>query len=136
MGTPDADVAGYLDTNLAALTLGTNLFQGKERAQRDGVIPHEAVFVLAAGGPRPEAYLLGGAGPELRYPGVQLITRSNPREFATGQTLARSVRDAVHHAPISGYTDAAVAETEPLYLGEDEDGRHRWSSNLELITEE
>lgn len=136
MGTPDADIAARLDTALGSLTLGVNLFRGKEQPYSSTGIPHQAVFCLATGGPAPEAYLFGGTGVELRYPAVQILVRSNPRDFAGGQALVRTIRDAVHHATIAGYVEVRVAETEPNYVREDDEGHHAWTINVELISEE
>lgn len=132
---PDGDVVTYLAAQIGALTANTNLFASKEQAAGDGV-PHGAVFALASGGPAPEAYIEGGAGDERRWSGVQVMTRSEPREYDAGKTLARLVRDTLHHAAITGYIDVAVNETEPNYLGENEAGNHRWTSNVELFHEE
>ena len=133
--TPDADVRDHLDTNVAALTTGTNLFNSKLRAVGDG-IPVEAVFCMASGGPPPEAYLQGGVGDEARFSAVSCFIRSENRDFSGGQDLARTVRDALHHQDISGYHDVRASETEPIYVGEDDDGNHNWTANFELWHEE
>ncbi len=132
---PDGDVVTYLAANVVALTANANLFASKEQAEGDG-IPHEAVFVLASGGPAPEAYLDGNSGTERQYSGLQIMTRSEPRDYNAGKALARSVRNTLHHSAISGYIDVRTNETEPLYLGEDGDGHHRWTTNLELWHEQ
>lgn len=134
MATPDVAVAAKLDTDVGALTLGTNLFEGKARAPNDQ-IPHEAVFVLSSGGAPPLAYG-GQTSEEMLFPSVQCIVRSNPRDFFGGRTLAKTVHDALHHQALAGYLDVNVQESEPLYLGEDDTGHHEWSLNFELWIEE
>ena len=136
---PDKDVFDSLNTNIAALTAGTNLFRGKmqpaERSASDPGTPAEAVFVLASGGPPQEAYF-APTTLERRFSGVQCRIRSDERDFGGGQTLARSVRDALHHKTLAGYIDVRVLETEPLYIAEDNEGHHEWSVNVELWHEE
>lgn len=130
---PDADVVTKLAT-LATWTSGTNLFAGPMRAP-DANIPHLACFVLASGGPGPQAYA-DGTTTKLRYSAVQVLLRSAPRAFAAGQTLAREVRDTLHNVTLSGYIDTQALEAEPLYLGEIENGSHLWSMNFTLIHEQ
>lgn len=132
---PDGDVVDHLDTSVGYLTKDTNLFASKEQAAGD-YIPHNSVFVLASGGPAPEAYVAGDTGDEQRFSALQIIIRSDPRDYNTGVTNARTVRDALHHATISGYVDVRVNETEPLYIGENDVGAHIWTTNLELWHEE
>jgi len=132
---PDGDLVTYLAANIAALTANVNLFASKRQAAGDG-IPHLAVFVLATGGPGPEAYVEGGSGDERRYSAVQVMSRSAPDEYNASKTLARLILNTLHHATITGYLDVRVLETEPNYLGEDDSGDHLWTSNFELFHEE
>ena len=135
MSTPDVDVAARLVAAGIGLTLGTNLFRGKERPPAAPGIPHKAVFCLASGGAGPQAYA-DGTALQLRYPSVQVFVRSDPNDFAAGQTLARAVRDALHHATVAGYVNVEVVESEPNYLSEDEQGHHLWTVNVDLLLEE
>jgi hypothetical protein len=129
----DELVANYLDTAITGLTKGTNLFKGKVQAA-GGAIPARAVFVLANGGPAPETY--SGSPESRRYSALQVRTRVEQQAFGVGQSLARDIRDALDQANISGMIDTRVNETEPLYIGEDDDGMHEWSTNIELWYEE
>lgn len=131
---PDGDAVTYLAANIPALTKDVNLFASKEMAAGDGV-PHEAVFVLAAGGPAPEAYA-DGTTTELWYPALQVITRSKPRDYNGGLVLARLVLSTLHHAPLAGYVDVRVNESEPNHVAETDAGSHVWSNNFELWNEE
>ena len=130
--TPDIDVANVLDSALGSLTLGTNLFVGLLREKGTG-IPHQAVFCLSAGGAPPDAFMYGGSGTEERHSDVKIYVRSNPHDFSGGQTLARSVRDAIHHVVPSGYLESEVQESEPNYLGQQENGEHLWTITTELL---
>ena len=131
---PDLDLVNAIDTALATLTLGTDLFRGVMRAVGPGS-PNEAVAVLATGGPQPLAYL-DGTAIERYFSALQIRIRSIERSFRTGQALARSVRDVAHHASIAGYIDTRVLESEPLYLGSDDEGNHEWSINVEMWHEQ
>jgi hypothetical protein len=122
-----------------SLTVNVDLFASPERADTRvaaGGVPAQAVFCLESGGDPPAAYVDGGSGLNLRVHAVQIIVRSNPRDYAGGKSLANSVRNAVHEAPIAGYLDVRVREAQPNYLGEDEKGCHRWSINVQLQIKE
>ncbi len=136
MSDPDLDVLGVINTAVGALTTGTNLFRGKMRATGTG-IPSKAVFVLSSGGERSQDFLTGGSHtPQLKKPSVQIMVRSGEREFLTGQTLARSVYDAVHDSPPTGYISSRVTASEPFYISEDDEGNHLWSINIDLMINE
>ena len=123
---PDNDLAVFLDTNVGALTSGTNLFRGFPRGVDTG-IPDQCVFCLVSGGQAPDPFVAGGTGDEQRYSEVMIRVRSNPHDFQGGQTLARSVRNAVHHKVIAGYINVEVRESDPMFLGETEKGHSEWS---------
>lgn len=140
--TPEEDVANFLWASNIGLTLGKNLFTGAvlpaDMDGREGGVPGLAVFVTSTGGPAPMPYmgLVGSAGSEY-FHGIQVNTRSAPRQQAQGIELARSIRDTLHRAtvPMAGggsYPFCLVKESQPLYLGADSTYRHRWSSNLDL----
>ena len=129
--TPDTDVVTTLDSALATLTAGTNLFRSPP-AGPDVVglaLPQESVWVWSSGGPAPEPFV--GGGTEFRYSQVSIRVRSARDDFPGGTTLARSVRDAIHHATVSGYIRVFVRESDPAYLGATENG-HEWSIGVEL----
>lgn len=130
---PDIDVVDYLDTTLGTLTKGTNLFTGRMPA-KSANIPSQCVSVLLTGGTRPMGYADGSDTGE-HYPSLQVRIRSEPRSFAGGRTLAKSVWDALNWATISGYTEVRCEQAEPIHIGEDGAGHHEWTVNIELIHE-
>jgi hypothetical protein len=128
--TLDEDVVTELAASGLGLVSGTNLFTGPERSVGDG-IPDQAVFVLATGG-APPAPFIDGSGVDYCWSTVQITVRSAVRSFHSGQALARSVRNAIHEASISGYVDVRAREAEPNYLGADEQEMHTWTINVEM----
>ena len=130
---PDGDIVTALAAAGIGLTAAVNLFRGMPMPVQSGV-PDKAVFVIAGGGPAPQSY--SGSTVERRYSAVKVMVRSDPSgvpgAFAAGQTLARSVRNVLHHILIAGYIDVRVNESEPIPLPADEQGRHMWSINGEL----
>lgn len=130
--TIEEDVASYLNANVGSLTLGTNLFEGPPRyhtTPESSHIPDECVFVMETGGPAAEAFL-GSTSYEDRQNGVQIRVRSAGEDYSGGRTLARAVRDALHHAAVSGYADVSVRASSPDYLGVTEKGHHEWSVSV------
>lgn len=130
---PDTDVAAAIVAAALGYTEGTNLFRGKMRAVGGG-IPTKAVFVLATGGPAPETY--ANSSTKFFFSAVQIMIRSDERDFQSGQADARAIRNALHHVDLAGYITVNAQESEPLYLGEADEGYHLWSVNLELWHEE
>lgn len=133
----DLLIAQKIDTDVAGLTLGDNLFAGPIRGADDvGGVAHKAVFVTASGGLFSEP-LHDDNRRTLRRPGVQIRIRSDQGAgaFQTGQQLARDVYDTVDQDPPAGICDVRALDSAPSYLGEDEDGHHEWSINLSLLLE-
>lgn len=131
MTDPGLDVATALASAVGALTLGTNCFASKVRPPGDG-IPSKCVFCWASGGPAPDAYIDGGGGANHYYPQVRIRVRSDVNDFSGGVTFSQTIRDAAHELDVSGYYDARIQESEPIYIGEDDEGHHEWSMTLEL----
>lgn len=129
---PDTDLAAHLNTQLGAFTLGTNLFQGPPRPIDHDNVPAECIFVWVSGGPQALAFVNGGTGQEQRVPTVNVRYRSDRRDFENGQTVARAIRDAIHHAPTAAYIEFTVREADPLYIGQTDDGSHEWSLSVDM----
>jgi len=128
MTNPADDVKNQLNTKNVA-TSGTNLFVGPVRPVSQ-YVPANCLFVLAYGGAPGERFLSGGAKTENRYPAVQVTVRWN--DFPTGYAKARAVYDALDAETISGYWNVKGLQSEPLYIGQDENGNYRWTVNFEL----
>ena len=133
IANPDLDLATAIATRVGTLTLGTNIFAGPVRPS-----PDEAVFVLASGGAGPIPYRetdTGGGPDQLRRHAVQVFVRSANEDYAGGAALSRVVRNALDCREPTGYVDVR-ARQDPIYLEQDDEGRHRWSLNFSVTVEE
>ena len=138
ISTPEVDIATLIGTAIAQFTLGTNVVHGPVRPARD--FPARAAFCFPSGGPAPDA-ILNDAQTKIRNAAVIIRIResknnTDPGAFESGLSLARSVRDTIHYAALTGYIDVRVNESEPIYLGEDEDGHPEFQLNVSLNIEE
>lgn len=136
---PGHDVAGALAGTISlpppggtnvVLTLGTNLFEGPERAPCD-TVDHLSVFALASGGAQPLPYL-GGGGLSWVTTRVQVTVRSDIDDFERGQSLARALHGRLHAQSLTGYAYVLALEGDPVYLGFQSSSFHRWAMNFEL----
>jgi hypothetical protein len=130
---PDLDVANFLAGSGLGLTLGTNLFVGSIRpASSSGPsMPPQAVFVISTPGPAPLTFKGAGQG-SLSMGMIQVRLRSQPNDFLTAQTLSRQIRDTLHRATIAGYVYVVARQSEPQYLGQDQQGNEEFSLNFDL----
>jgi hypothetical protein len=133
---PDIAVRKVLDSAVGALTFGSNLFDGPVRPSTQPGVPHEAVFCLASGGPGPIEFVRANAGPDIKNASVQVRVRSEVGDHTGGQALARSVWTALQRASVAGYMSVTAAQSEPVYLGQDDLEHHEWSVNIDTIREE
>lgn len=133
--SPGVAVRKELNSAVGALTYTTNLFDGPVRPPSSG-IPHEAVFCLTTGGPKPESQVNANTGPDLKRGSVQVRIRSNAGKFTDGETLANTVWTAIQRATITGYMSVTCAQSEPVYLGQDDTEHHEWSVNVDTMREE
>ena len=125
---PEETLATYVATNVAALTLGTNCFYGPVTPD-----PSKGVWIFPTGG-TPVTRFLGETENE-KHTMIQVRTRSDKQDFDGGLVLARSVSDviigAIHDATFAAYLDLFVLQSDPLYLGQDDQGLPEWSQNVE-----
>lgn len=133
MTLPASDVADLLETGGHG-TIGTDLFTGPVRPSKRGGVPASAIFVIPTSGQAPSLHNAGKG--ELRYPSIQIRIRSLPEEYDPGYTVAKAVYETVHDAFLAGYVSCLAEQSEPLYIGADEQGCHEWSVNLTLIVKE
>lgn len=115
---PDAALVAQLDTAIASLTAGTNLFTGRPRPPATGM-PRVGVFVEVQGSPVNVPYM--GAAKTYRIYDLQVTVRSEAGDYAGGLALARSCRDALHITTPTGYVSCRV-QGEPYPVGQDEAG--------------
>lgn len=137
MAEVDENIVDVLAAAGIGLTKGTNLFMGPGRGISDE-IPAKSVFVLASGGPPPLIHLNGGSVPDTKEPACQIIIRGEHKAFSAGQTLARAVYAAIHKSsPADNVAGSCLAQqSEPIYIGEDEQGFPGWTINVLLFREE
>jgi hypothetical protein len=143
MAYPAHDIATMLAGSIAlpsppgggpiVLTYGANgnLTIGPKRPLGEGVTPQFAVSVLQSGGNQPEPYL-GDSGESWHVTRVQVTVRSNLAAFSEGEALARALHRKAHLAVIAGLTYVHAGESDPSYLGSDDEGAHAWVFNLEV----
>lgn len=131
---PDLDVATVIAAG-TALTIGVDLFHSPVRAPGPNV-PSKCVFVLANGG-LPSRPIKGQT--DERRPRVDIRVRSDPDSvpgaYAAGLALARAVFDAVDQKPPATYCDARCLNSQPSYMGPDEDRHHEWVIPVQLIVD-
>lgn len=139
---PDEDCVAALGLRVPDLTVGDNVVAGPREAYDFGDgIPKKCVFVTASGG-LPSRALKGNVLGETneRRPMVMVRIRSDgpgsPSAFRDGQTLARECFDALHHNPPStDYCESESLNSQPSYIGKDEDGHHEWLIQVQLIVD-
>jgi hypothetical protein len=137
MSQADLNVAQALASAGLGLTLGTNLFWGKVReVDTASGVPSQAVFVTPHLSPAPENYCDGSRTPQAREPQLQITVRSGRQDYSGGQSLARSVQDALHDIPPSGYNACRITQAEPVPIGETASGEHLFSLNVHLWIDE
>lgn len=108
---------------------GGNLLVGPVRPQ-EGVVPQVAVFVLQTGGAMPLPYL--GQRESFHASRVQVTVRASVDAFLQGEGLARALHARAHLADLAGAIYCKALESEPVYLGSDENDAHRFVFNLEV----
>jgi hypothetical protein len=114
------------------LTYGTggNLLLGPVRSFKEAGIEQLAVFVIQSGGQQPLPYM--GQDEGWHVSRVQVTVRSELHSFAAGEALARALHARANRNTPPGYTYCLAAESDPSYLGTDDDGSHRFVFNLNV----
>lgn len=129
----EKDMRAVLAAAGLGLVGGTDMFRGRV-VDRPGV-PARAVFVQATGGTQALEYQ-DESGVAMRLPSVVVRVRSDPGDYDNGFTLADDVMNALHMRPPAGYTEVTADQSAPVYIEEDDTGRHHWSVNLSLTFDE
>lgn len=124
MTVPASDIAVHLAGSGISLTQGTNLFTGPIREVSSvGNVPKDAVFVKGLPGGLPERTM--GQEDEIRSPLVTIQVRNTG--FNDGDTGARDIQEVMQGVEINGYLDIDAQQSEPFYIGQDNEGLHMWS---------
>lgn len=126
MSSPAQDLRYVLEADSSLdLSFGTNLFVGEMQNSLAS-----AVVLLDTGGYSPDP------GPYYK-PTLQVIVRAASGEYASGYTLAESIRSCLHE--YTGQPDSSTMEYtgvwsigDPMYLGTDESGRPLFSLNFRI----
>lgn len=126
-----ADITDFISSNVGGVTKGTNLFQGPRRGPSSR-FPKRSVFVTSGGGQEPTRTMQESS--EHRFALINVEIRWHG--FAAGNLLVRLVQDTLQAAAISGYLDVVSLQSEPVFLGEDDENNFLWSLGYELIYEE
>lgn len=127
------DLATAIGTNVSAVTLGTDVFDGPVRPPEDEYAT-EACFCIESGGRAAEPD--NGKTTRAVFAEVQVRTRGNKDEYASGKTFTDSIFSYTEHATISGYINVRNLTAAPIYIGTDAGGRHEWSYTVEMFYED
>ena len=128
---PATDLATEIASQVASLTLGTNLFHSMIRAA-DSNVPRDSVFVWGSGGLPPLRTM--GDSDEIRM--ALVIVRVRSAKYADGSVLARSIMNLLRGDDVSTYLEVKTASSEPSALGEDSDGNHFFGIEFLLTYQE
>ncbi len=90
-----------------------------------------AVFVLQSGGDPPMPYM-GTSGESWHETRVQVTVRGPLKMFQRGEALARALHRRAHLNTPPGYTFSLVLESDPVFIGIDENGFSRHVFNVRL----
>lgn len=131
-----AEVTTYLAAQGLGLTVGAtgNLFNVPFPASA----PQAAVCLRESpGGEAIRCFGASLAAPVCEQRGLQILTRDVSTGFAAAQSLANninSVLDSIGDVTLTGtrYLNIVARHT-PFYLGEDENGRHVFSQNFDIL---
>ena len=116
---PGTALATEIATQVASLTLGTNVFNSMIRAP-DSHIPVNSVFVWAQGGLEPLRTM--GETNEIRQVIVHVRVRNS--KYRAGENLALLIQDSLRAKSISTYLETKAAIAFPRAMGQDSDGNH------------
>jgi len=131
---PEIDIATHIGTQLAAWTLGTNLFHaGVRPADEAQLVPAKACFIYPTGGVEPRDFC--GEDRAERRSRLQIWVRGDRGDFTETLALARAIRDTVHRsdATLTDYIQIRAMQSEPIPLGLDDQGLPEYSINIEAF---
>lgn len=116
---PAEALATEIGTQVASLTLNTNLFHSSVRAP-DASVPINSVFVWGDGGLGPLRTM--GDPNEIRR--ALIVVRVRDAKHKVGRDLALSIMNSLRGKNIATYLDLVSATSEPRMLGQSDKGHH------------
>lgn len=127
---PAVRIVELIDSSGVA-ELGKNLYVGLVRPVSN-VVPAECVFVTGTDGLPADRFF--AQQDEVRHPTIQIRIRSP--DYNSGYELARRIYDVCQSSRPVGIKDVACRQSEPMYLGQDNNKNHDWSLNFDLFYQE
>jgi hypothetical protein len=123
----DEEIAKYLnDQNVGTYNKsGANLFVGTMKPPSTH-IPVKSAWILPSGGPAPE-HVFGHAY-NIRQPTVQILVRGGA--YKESRDFAQSIYNALNGASPTGLWPILPMQSEPVWVGPDENNNFIWSINL------
>lgn len=126
------EVGTYLGTNVAALTLGTNLFLSRMLETPDVAV------TLYSSTAAPPTYHFGGDGnPDLESPRLQVLVRHT--SYSSCASMAYDVfteLNQVSNTALSGTTYLRIAAVDsPTFLERDRNDRVIFTTNYDVLKE-
>lgn len=124
------DLGTYLDSQVATLTLGTNLFLG--RIPDD---PDTCVALFEYGGNAPTSTMGGDALPPIENPNIQVLTRGSG--YASARTLAfecwTAIEAILNETLTATLYHRVSANQSPFPLERDSQDRVIWAQNFRVM---
>lgn len=90
------------------------------------------IWIVQTGGTAPLDRF--GSLEAIQTPRLQINVRNT--DVTDGTSDADDVWAIAHDAEPSDYSRTSMLQSAPIYLGQDEDFRHRWSINIEMFISE
>ena len=135
------DVAAYLVANIGgSLSLGStgNVF----KVPMPESAPNGSIAIVEYGGsPSLRAMGANAGAPIAEVVRAQIMVRDVLANFLTARTLAQTITNTLDHVNNTTLASggprylSVKALSQPVYIGEDSQGRHRFVCNFELMKE-
>jgi len=126
------EIGAYLDTNVAALTLGTNLFLSRMLET-----PDVAVGLYNSTAAPPTYYMGGDGNPDLESPRLQVLVRHT--SYSAGQSMAYDIFTELNQIVGSTLTGThylrVAAVDSPTFLERDRNDRPIFTANYDVLKE-
>jgi hypothetical protein len=127
MRDTELDIATIIDTLVAGLTAGTNLFAGPTPVSP----PDKFVCVRYTTGEKDGVIGEAAVGSVVYRNTVQVMVRGDRHKYKDTLDLAQAIFSALTHPNQATYLYCCVVGAAPQYAGPDDNGRHRFSFDVE-----